>query len=131
MNITLSVSVTPEQYNIISEIAKIKKCSKSKMLKESILMYIVMHRMGELIGKSGLMQSIENMERNEQIIMHAKAMTELMQPYFEQALAAIPKESIIALEEQGKDLTRTIKKYNRSARRGRPPNIAVRTDGGA
>lgn len=89
-----------------------------------------MHRMVELIAKSGLMQAVENMGRNEQIIMHAKAMTEQMQPYLERALAAIPKEAIVALEEKGKDLARTIKRYNKAAKRGRPPAIAIRTDGG-
>lgn len=131
MNKTLAMSVTPEQYDIIKRIADSNKCSVSKVLKDSVQMYIAMYYVGEMLSKVGFTQerTMETIERDAEILMHAEGMVNAMRPYLEQAFYAIPPEVIKALEEKGKDLTETMKKYNKPVKRGRPPALTVNIQG--
>lgn len=125
MNKTLSVSVTPEQYAIIKKIAVTNKCSISTIMKESIQMRIVLQTVGEMMGKTGLERTMETIGRDSKIAEHAEAMVSLMQPYLEKAFSDVDPELIKALGKDGKELEDTIKIYNKSTKRGRPPELVA------
>lgn len=126
MNITLSVSVTPEQYTIIKKIANANNCSVSNILKESVLMRIVLQTVSEIVSKAGFNErTMETIERDAEIAEHAESMVGLMQPYFEKAFSGLSPELIKALGEDGKELENTIKIYSKPAKRGRRPELST------
>jgi hypothetical protein len=124
MSKILSTNVTEEQYAIIKRIADSNGISVSSLLKDSVKVYILLYYLGDILEKLKVKELTEEViERNSKILEHANAMTNLMQPYFEKALSNVPKDVIKALEEEGKELAKTIKIYEKPIKRGRRPAL--------
>lgn len=124
MNKILSTSVTPEQFKIIKKIAESNNVSVSYLLKDSVKVYILLYYLGDILEKLKVEELTEEVvQRNAEILDHANEMTNLMQPYFEKAFSSIPKDVIKALEDQGRELTETIKTYEKPVKRGRPTTL--------
>ena len=125
MSKILSTNVTEEQYAIIKRIAVSERISVSALLKDSVKVYILLYYLGNILEKLKVEELTEEViERNSEILEHANAMTNLMQPYFENALSNLPKDVIKALEDEGKELAKTIKIYEKPVKRGRPPALS-------
>ncbi len=124
MSKILSTNVTEEQYTIIKRVAEANGISISALLKDSVKVYILLYYLGDILEKLKVTELTEEViERNSKILEHANAMTNLMQPYFEKALSNVPKDVIKALEEEGKELAKTIKIYEKPIKRGRRPAL--------
>lgn len=124
MSRILSTNVTEEQYAIIKRIADSEGVSISSLLKDSVKVYILLHYLGDILEKLKMEELTEEaIERNSEILEHANAMTSLMQPYFDNAVSNLPKDVIKALEKEGKELAKTIKAYEKPAKRGRRPAL--------
>ena|SRR2546428_1149477 len=129
MNRILSTSVTSTQYEIVKKIATEVGCSTSMILKGSLQLYVAMYYAGKILNKIGLEEkTTEVIERNAKIRMHFEEATKLMNPEIEQMLAEIPPEIMNSLEEDGKFMEATLKKFNKSVKRGRPPEIALQAN---
>lgn len=125
MSKILSTNVTEEQYAIIKRMADSNGISVSILLKDSVKVYILLYYLGDILEKLKVEELTEEViERNSEILEHANAMTNLMQPYFEKALSNVPKDVIKALEDEGKELAKTIKIYEKPVKRGRPPALS-------
>ena len=125
MSKILSTNVTEEQYAIIKRMADSNGISVSSLLKDSVKVYILLYYLGDILEKLKVEELTEEViERNSEILEHANAMTNLMQPYFEKALSNVPKDVIKALEDEGKELAKTIKIYEKPVKRGRPPALS-------
>lgn len=124
MSKILSANVTEEQYAIIKRIAESNGVSVSALLKDSVKTYILLYYLGDILEKLKVKKLTEEViERDSKILEYASAMTNLMQPYFEKALSNVPKDVIKALEEEGKELAKTIKIYEKPIKRGRRPAL--------
>lgn len=126
MSRILSANVTPKQYEIVQKIAKDNNMTVSHLLKEAVKVYITMYYVGDMLGKIKLESTMENIERNSMIMTHAEEMVRLMQPYFEKAFSSIPKDVLKEMQDEEIEISKTIKAYDKAAKRGRPPMLITR-----
>jgi len=132
MNRTLSMNATPEQYNIIKRIAEHNNITISSLLKEAVQTFIGLSYVNDMLTKMKFEKvTDEAIKRNSDIMMHAEEMTKLMQPYYEKAFSAIPSDVIKALEDEGKEMTNTMKAYNKPLKHGRPPKYLSKSKEGS
>lgn len=126
MNRIISTSVTPEQYEIINKLASEQNMSISKFMKASVQVYTALSYVANALAKLKWNEvTQEAIDRNEKVMEHAEEMVKLMRPDFKKALAAIPKEVIKTLEDEGKELNHSMKIYSKPVKRGRPPAITT------
>ena len=124
MNKTLSTNVSPEQYEIIKEMAEENNMTVSAFLKESVKISIMLYYLNDVLEKVKFEEMTnEVILRNAEILEHANEMTKLMEPYYEKLFSSIPKKVVKALEEEGMELAETIETYEKPVRRGRPPAV--------
>ena len=121
MNRTISANVTEEQFQIIKKIAEQSNKSISEILKESLQILTVLYYVNEMLTKAGMGRTMETVERDSEILEHYEAIQSLMEPYIEETISSIPPEILRTIEEEGKELEKTINKYNKKAKLGRPP----------
>ena len=127
MSKIISTSVTPEQYEIINKLASEQNMSISKFMKESVQVYTALSYVTNVLAKLKWNEvTQEAIDRNGKIMDLAEEMVKVMEPYFEKALSAIPKEVIKTLEDEGKELNHSMKIYSKPVKRGRPPAITTR-----
>ena len=127
MSKIISTSVTPEQYEIINKLASEQNMSISKFMKESVQVYTALSYVTNVLAKLKWNEvTQEAIDRNCKIMELAEEMVKIMEPLFKKALAAIPKEVIKTLEDEGKELNHSMKIYSKPVKRGRPPAITTR-----
>lgn len=126
MSKILSASVTPKQYEIVQRIARANKMTVSRLLKESVKIYITMYYVGDMLGKVKLESTMENIERNSMIMKHADEMVKLMEPYFDKAFKSIPKDVLQEMKDEEIEISKTIKSYDKASKRGRPPMLIAK-----
>ena len=127
MSKIISASVTPEQYEIINKLAAEQNMSISKFMKESVQVYTALSYVTNVLAKLKWNEvTQEAIDRNCKIMELAEEMVKIMEPLFKKALAAIPKEVIKTLEDEGKELNHSMKIYSKPVKRGRPPAITTR-----
>jgi len=127
MNRIISTSVTPEQYGIIKQMADANNMTISQFMKESVQVTTALSYISDTLAKLKWEDITQDaMDRNAKIMEHAQEMVKLMQPHFEKALSAIPKDVMKALKDDGRELSNTMKVYNKPVKRGRPPSLATK-----
>ena len=127
MSKIISASVTPEQYEIINKLASEQNMSISKFMKASVQVYTALSYVTNVLAKLKWNEvTQEAIDRNCKIMELAEEMVKIMEPLFKKALAAIPKEVIKTLEDEGKELNHSMKIYSKPVKRGRPPAITTR-----
>ena len=99
----------------------------SQFMKESVQVTTALSYISDTLAKLKWEDITQDaMDRNAKIMEHAQEMVKLMQPHFEKALSAIPKDVMKALKDDGRELSNTMKVYNKPVKRGRPPSLATK-----
>jgi len=105
MNRIISTSVTPEQYEIIKQMADTNNMTISQYMKESVQVTTALSYISNTLAKIKWDDITQDaIDRNAKIMEHAQEMVKLMQPHFEKALSAIPKDMMKTLEDDGREL---------------------------